>query len=171
MWGKYPLFQYAYYVNDIDAAARRWNQILGAGPFLAVRHHKTDRFSYRGEPVEADVSYAFAYAGEIQIQLIEQHDETPSIYKDMYASGEEGFHHVATLVHDFEAELKRLTDMGFELACRLYADDVDAAYIDTRPAIGCFTEIHGDPPHIIETFAGWKAAHEAWDGKGELIIE
>ena len=122
------------------------------------------------EPIEADVSYAFAYAGETQIQLIEQHDELASIYKDMYGPGEEGFHHVATLVHDFDAELERLTGMGYDLACRLYADDVDAAYIDTRSAIGCFTEIHGDPPHIIETFAGWKKAHDAWDGKGELII-
>ena len=171
IWGKYPLFQYAYYVNDIDEAARRWNEVVGAGPFFAARHHQTDRFAYRGEPVEADVSYAFAYAGDTQIQLIQQHDETPSIYKDMYGPGEEGFHHIATLVHDFEAEIKRFTDMGFEVACRLWADDVDAAYIDTRSALGYFTEIHGDPVHIIETFARWKQAHEQWDGNGELIIE
>jgi hypothetical protein len=25
---------------------------------------------------------------------------------------------------------------------------------------GGFTEIHGDPPHILSTFAGWKRAHE-----------
>ena len=167
---KYPIFQYAYFVNSIDEAAHRWNELLGAGPFFAARHHQTDRFVYRGEPVEADVSYAFAYCGDCQIQLIEQHDETPSIYRDMYKRGEEGFHHVATLVTDFEGELKRLTDMGFDLACRLYADNVDAAYVDTRSVIGCFTEIHADPPHIIEGFARWKKAHDEFDGSQGLII-
>jgi hypothetical protein len=78
----------------------------------------------------------------------------------MYAPGEEGFHHVGVLVHDFEAEANRLEEMGFECACRLYADNVDAAYYDTRSANGSFTEIHDDPPHILSAFAGWKRAHE-----------
>jgi hypothetical protein len=25
---------------------------------------------------------------------------------------------------------------------------------------GGYTEIHGDPPHILATFAGWERAHE-----------
>ena len=165
-----PIFQYAYFVRDVDEAAMRWHTLLGAGPFFVARHHRTDRFSYRGEPLEADVSYAFGYAGECQIQLIQQHDDTPSIYLDMFEPGEEGLHHVATLVHDFEGELDRLTGMGFDLACRLYADGVDAAYVDTRPALGCFTELHGDPPHIVKTFAQWKRAHDAWDGSGAPVV-
>lgn len=167
---KRAIFQHAYLVNDLEEAARRWHELLGAGPFFVARHHKTDRFLYRGEPVEADVSYAFAYCGPTQIQLIQQHDDTPSIYRDMYAHGEEGFHHVAALVSDFAAERQRYVELGFEIACELYADQVEAAYVDTRAAIGCFTEIHADPPHIVETFARWKKAHEAWDGSGRLII-
>ena len=158
-------------MNHLDSSARKWQQLLGAAPFFVARHHKTDRFLYRGEPVEADVSYAFAYCGECQIQLIEQHDDTPSIYRDMFEPGQEGLHHVATLVSDFTAERQRLIDLGFEVACELYADNVDAAYLDTREAIGCFTEIHADPPHILETFARWKRAHQSWDGSGTLIIE
>jgi len=156
----YPLFQQAYLVNDVEQACRNWHKLFGAGPFIVVPHHKTDKFHYRGTPQEADVSYAFGYLGNDMIQFIQQHDDTPSIYRDMYAPGEEGFHHVGVLVHDFEAEANRLEDMGFECACRLYADNVDAAYYDTRSANGCFTEIHDDPPHILSSFAGWKRAHE-----------
>jgi hypothetical protein len=94
------------------------------------------------------------------IQFIEQHDDTPSIYRDMFAKGQEGFHHIGVLVHDWEAERARLLDMGFEIACELWADNVNAAYFDTRAANGCFTEIHGDPPHILGTFARWRRAHE-----------
>ncbi len=94
------------------------------------------------------------------IQFIQQHDDTPSIYRDMYADGEEGYHHLAILVNDFEGEYQRMIDLGFEPACRLYADGVDAAYFDTRELNGAFTEIHGDPPRILQAFAMWRRAHE-----------
>ena len=125
-------FQVAYLVDDLDEAMAKWSGLFGAGPFSVTEHHRTDRFMYRGTDQEADVSYAFGYLGDMMIQFIVQHDETPSIYRDMYAAGEEGYHHVAYLVHDFEAEYERLPAMGFEPACRLYADGVDAAYFDTR---------------------------------------
>ena len=157
---KYPLFQDAYLVNDLEASVHAWARLFGAGPFVLVPHHKTDTFTYRGTSQEADVSYAFGYLGDMMIQFIQQHDDTPSIYRDMYAAGEEGFHHVGVLVHDFEAERQRMLDMGFEPACELYADQVNATYFDTRSVNGCFTEIHGDPPHILATFAQWKRAHE-----------
>lgn len=168
---KYPLFQHAYFVNNIDEACENWRKVYGAGPWFAARHHKTDKFMFRGEDIEADVSYAFAYLGDNMIQFIEQHDDQPSIYMDMYKRGQTGFHHIAYLVHDFEAEYQRLIDLGFEPACRLYADNVDAAYFDTRSINGCFTEIHGDPPHIIEAFAGWRKMHEKFKDGDALFAQ
>jgi hypothetical protein len=165
-----PVFQHAWLVNDLDASIRGWYELTGAGPWVAARHHRTDRFLYRGEAIEADVSYAFAYCGATMIQLIQQHDDTPSIYREMYAAGQEGFHHIAMLVSDFDGEKRWFTDRGFEVACELYADNVDAAYIDTRSTIGCFTEIHHDPPHIVKAFAAWKRRHETWDGTGSLVL-
>jgi hypothetical protein len=160
MLTSYPLFQYAYFVNDIEATIHKWAKVFGAGPFVVVPHHKTDEFMYRGTDTEADVSYAFGYLGDDMIQFIQQHDDKPSIYRDMYAAGQEGFHHVGILVNDYQGERKRLLDKGFTLACELWADDVNAGYFDTRSVNGGFTEIHGDPPHILSTFAGWKRAHE-----------
>jgi catechol 2,3-dioxygenase-like lactoylglutathione lyase family enzyme len=168
---KQSLFQVAYLVNDLDVAIRRWSDLFGAGPFTVTEHHRTDRFMYRGTDTEADVSYAFGYLDEMMIQFIVQHDDKPSIYRDMYTSGQEGYHHIAYLVHDFEAEYNRLTAMGFEPACRLYADGVDAAYFDTRSVNGGFTEIHGDPPRILAAFAQWRRAHELYQpGSDEPIM-
>ena len=78
----------------------------------------------------------------------------------MFKRGEEGFHHIGILVSDFDEELNRYLDMGFDLACRLWADGVDAAYVDTRSLNGVFTELHGDPNHILGEFARWRRAHE-----------
>jgi len=157
----FPLFQQAYVVNDLDHAAGEWSRLLGAGPFAIRQHHRAPRFEYRGTAQEADVSYAFGYLGDMMIQFIEQHDDMPSIYREMYGPGEEGFHHVATLVHDFAAARQYFLDQGFELACQLRTGEVDAAYFDTRAVTGGFTEIHSDPPIIIETFASWRDAHAA----------
>ena len=157
---KNSIFQQAYFVNDIEESVKKLSKTFGAGPFVFTHHHKTDRFEYRGTKQESDVSYAFGYLGDTMIQFIEQHDETPSIYRDMFKRGEEGFHHIGILVTDFEEELNRYLDMGFDLACRLWADGVDAAYIDTRSLNGVFTELHGDPNHILGEFARWRRAHE-----------
>ncbi len=158
----YPLFQTAYLVNDLDSSIRKWSELFGAGPFVTTHHHKTDTFSYRGTDQEADVSYAFGYLGDMMIQFIQQHDDTPSIYRDMYDNGQEGYHHIAYLVDDFPAARQRLLDMGFDASCELHADGVDASYFDTRSVTGGFTEIHGDPPHILGAFATWRRAHELW---------
>jgi hypothetical protein len=159
LFEKYPIFQQAYLVNDLEASIQHWHELFCAGPFVIAPHHKTDRFTYRGTSQQADVSYAFGYSGDMMIQFIQQHDDTPSIYRDMYEMGEEGFHHVGILVHDWEAERQRLLDMGFVNACELFADNVNAAYFDTRAVNGGFTEIHGDPPHILEGFASWRERH------------
>lgn len=164
------VFQMAYLVNDLDASMQRWSDVHGAGPFVVTLHHRTDTFTYRGTTQEADVSYAFGYLGNVMLQFIVQHDDTPSIYREMYAPGEEGFHHTAYLVHDFEAEYQRLEGLGYTPACRLYADNVDAAYFDTRSMNGGFTEIHGDPPHILGAFAAWRRAHELYrPGVDDLV--
>ncbi|HET9078379.1 MAG TPA: VOC family protein [Acidimicrobiales bacterium] len=166
----YPLFQQAYFVADLEGSIHKWNALYGAGPFRIVAHHRTERFSYRGTPQEADVSYAFGYLGDQMIQFIVQHDDTPSIYREMYRAGEEGFHHTAVLVHDFPAERQRMLDLGYELACELFADGVDAAYFDTRDVNGGFTEIHGDPPHILASFARQRRDHELYRPGDPVIV-
>jgi hypothetical protein len=171
MTARCAMFQQAYFVSSIEAAAERWAKAYGAGPFFMARHHRCDEFTYRGTAVEADVSYAFGYLGGTMIQFIEQHDDKPSIYRDMFGPGEEGFHHTGYLVSDFAAERQRWLDLGYELATELFADNVNAAYFDTRSLNGGFTEIHGDPPHIMGIFAVWERTHQAWDGKSSPIIE
>jgi hypothetical protein len=47
----------------------------------------------------------------------------------------------------------------------------DGHEADTRAAIGCFTELHGDTPEIREVFRGWKEAHDTWDGKTDVVRE
>ncbi len=157
---RYTLFQHAYVVTDLDAACQQWSELFGAGPFGVRHHHRADWFRYRGLELEADVSYAFGFLGDQQIQFVQQHDDTPSIYRDMYAADEGGFHHVGLFVHDYAAERRRFVDLGYEVVCELRHGDVEAGYIDTRAATGGFVELHTDPPGTLLSFAKQRRAHE-----------
>ncbi len=167
---KHTVVQQAYVVADMDAACRHWTALLGAGPFYVSRHHRSADITYRGQPSDPDLSYGFGYAGTTQIQLIEQHDNTPSCYRDMYASGCEGFHHVAILVPDFDAEKQRFEQRGFPVVTELVSA-ARVAYMDTRSVLGCFVELYEDNPGVRESFRSWHAAHEAWDGQTDPLRE
>ncbi len=168
---KRPIFQYAWVVNDLDAAAARWTAAFGAGPFFTARHHKAEGYyRYRATTEECDLSYAFGYCGPVQIQLIQLHDDTPSIFHEMFPRGQEGFHHVAILGHDFPADRQHLLDQGLDLANEMWSG-ADVCYFDARPQFGMFVEIHGTSPEVLALFQGWKDAHDAWDGSSAPIRE
>ncbi len=57
--------------------------------------------------VRAEFSTALAQAGDLHIELVEQHCDSPSVYRDIFPKGEEGFHHVAVIAEDFDAEIAR----------------------------------------------------------------
>ncbi len=167
---RYPILQHAWFVNDLEAAAHRWHRLVGAGPFFVTRGHVTDDHHYRGQPFTTPLDYAFGYHGETHVQFIQQNDDAPSIYRDMYAPGEEGFHHVAMLVPDADVadEAARFEAAGFPVASGLWSL-ANVVYLDTRELIGCFLELHGDTPEIREVFAGWKHAHDTWDGVTDVV--
>jgi hypothetical protein len=92
------------------------------------------------------------------------HDETPSIFREMFKPGEEGFHHVGILSEDFAADRQHFLDRGLDLAVEMWSG-ADVCYFDARKQIGCFVEMHGDSQIIREIFSGWKSAHDGWDGR------
>ncbi len=167
---RYPIVQYAYVVNDLDEGIRHWVETLGAGPFFVSRRHHGREHTYRGKADGAVFSYAFGQAGPAQIQLIQVEDDGPSIYRDMFAPGEEGFHHIACLVPaaDMADEVARFVEAGFEVASTLQSY-VPVAYLDCRSALGFFVELHGLNDDVEELFTQIRLAHENWDGVTEPV--
>ena len=167
---RYPIQQHAYVVDDLDSAMQRWIETTGAGPFFVSRDHYGHRHTYRGQPWDEPLHYAFAGTGPTHVQLIQQDSDTASIYREMFGPGEEGFHHVAMLVPEDEhaAEVARFERAGFQVASTLWSY-VDVAYIDCREAIGCFVELHGANQTIYDLFELFRTSHEEWDGVTDPI--
>lgn len=70
---------------------------------------------YKTEVVESEgVSTAFFHVGESKIELLEATKESSPIAKFIDKKGQ-GIHHIAFDVDNIEAEMKRLSALGFEL--------------------------------------------------------
>ncbi|MBV7267533.1 VOC family protein [Erythrobacter ani] len=165
---RYPIQQYGYVVNDLEQAAGYWTKFFNAGPFLISKHHKSKDVRYRGAPCDADLSYAFGQAGPAHIQLIHQHCDTPSVYRDIFAPGQQGFHHVALLTPQWEEERARFEAEGCPSVMELVSG-ARVAYMDARGAIGCFVELYEDRGLVQGIFDDWKALHEGWDGQTDPL--
>ena len=110
-----PFFQIAWLVDDLDAAVQQWLS-QGVGPFYLFPHAPLVEFHYRRSPSTVDFSVAIAQYGAMQIELIQQHDDRPSQYRDSFAPGQSGFHHMARLTTDIDADLEMYRKQGFEAA-------------------------------------------------------
>jgi len=102
-----PLFpggvrQFGFVVRDLDAAIASW-VALGVGPWFVTRDITMGGCRYRGALSEPVVSLALANAGDMQIELIAQLDDTPSIYREFLDASGGGFNQVAYWVEDVDA--------------------------------------------------------------------
>lgn len=164
------IVQNAYFVSDIEAAARRLHALLGVGPFFVARNIELINVRYRGQPAQLDHSSAYVQAGPVMLELVQQNGEYPSPFRDMYAPGESGIHHAAAFAADLDATLEGYARNGFETA--LYAETgtgVRFAFVDTRPLLGHMLEFYEESP-AIRGFYALVAEHAAsWDGR-ELFV-
>ena len=158
------IVQVAYFVTDIRAAARRANTLFGTGPFCLYENIPLQDVEYRGQAAVLDHSSAYGQSGNVMIEFAQQNNEGPSAFRDMYAEGEEGLHHVAMFVDDIGREIEKYRDQGYELANHYFAGGVEVAFIDTHKELGHMLELY-EPVKGLEKFYAMVAAKSAkWDG-------
>lgn len=159
--------QVAWVVDDLDAAVEHWRAATGAGPFFVGRHigaMVTD-IEYRGAPADIDMSAAVAQAGSVVIELIQQHGSAPSPYREVFAEGEGGLHHMQAFVDDVEVATRAYRDLGFDVVMTGRLAGVSpVAYVDTRSTIGCMTELMEHRGPATPMYDAIAAATAGWDG-------
>ena len=161
---RHAIVQMAWVVDDLEDAARRWHQTTGIGPFLVNRHIPIREPLYRGAPGAVDFSTAIAQAGPVQIELVQQHDDAPSCYRDSVPKGSEAMHHVAIMAPDYETTVAGYVAQGFEVASAGHFGTARFCYVDCRPALGHMVEILEECAAIQNFFAAIARAAEEWDG-------
>jgi len=110
------IFQLGFIVPDVDASMRFYAEALRIGPFKCSRGVRAPDGWYRGGADMPVVTIAHAYTGRLFIELISQHDDTPSVYKEFIERHGYGLHHygLAIAPEDYDATLERYYRLGFE---------------------------------------------------------
>ena len=80
-----PMEQMGFVVDNFEEPIKHWTEKLNVGPFFILEHLRFKYVYYNGKigkKTNIDFSVALAYSGDIQIELIKQHCDTPSIYNE-----------------------------------------------------------------------------------------
>ncbi len=162
------VFQLAYLPRDFGAALRFWTESMGAGPFFRRSRLSFPSMRYRGAPSGAVFSVAIGYWGDTQIELIEQHNDAPSVYRDFLDAGGEGLHHVCIAVDDIDAARDACRTAGMAIEQEIDWPGGGAIYVDTGGGQGTMVEMITYAPGMRERFERMRAAHRDWDGSDPL---
>jgi Glyoxalase/Bleomycin resistance protein/Dioxygenase superfamily len=161
-----PIRQNGYVVRDIEKALHHWTTVLGVGPFFYFERAPITEFSYRGVTSPLEVSIALGNSGDLQIELIQQRNDAPSMYRDFLAAGREGLQHVAYWTNEFEADLARCLVAGFVVGQAGVAGGSNGrfVYFDTEAHPGTVVELSDSSGAKGMFFKHIAEVAKTWDG-------
>ena len=161
-----PIVQVAYFVTDARAAAERMARTFGAGPFFVIDRIELAWGEHRGASQDFLHSSAYGQWGDVMMELVQQDREGPSPFRDMYAAGEEGIHHVATMVDSLPETYAHYAEHGFELAARAETKTgTEFAFVDTVAALGHMVEVYERSEALLGFYGFVREASVGWDGE------
>ena len=125
--------QAGFVVSDLERALAFWTETLGIGPFYVASEITFHNFIYRGQPSASPiVSLAFAQSGGLQIELIQQHNDAPSAYREFLSSGREGMQHLSSWFDNHDAyDQTRATMLaqGMKIVHEVTSDDHSPRFV------------------------------------------
>lgn len=161
--GEYRFFQLGFLVDDIVEAAQTWARVFSVGPFHVLP--VVDQIgTFRGEPSAARIQVAAAQAGPVQIELIQQHCDRPSIYREWRHGRVSGLHQLCTATTDYDGKKQHFAELGYDLAAESNNGQFRVAYYDTADDFGFYTEVVESTPKFLEQVAAVSQTCRDWDG-------
>jgi hypothetical protein len=167
-----PIRQIAYIVEDVDASMQAWHRQMGVTPFVVIRRcNPFLNMTYRGNPCAGiEMSIALSMIGTVQLEFIQQHCQTPSIYREALARNHTGLHHYAFYSRDFDSLFRHALANGMEAVVTSGAPGMlSMAYVESRTIPGLICELVRCTDMTEGMFDRVAAACAAWDGTHWLL--
>ncbi len=163
-----PLVQLGYVVDDLRGAIAAW-AARGVGPWTFLAHVDTEDFEYRGIPSTVDMSIAISYMGGMQLELIQQHCDQPTLYRDFRVEHGEGLQHLGYFPDDFEVALAAANEADWSVGQQGFLGSGRFVYFDTQHHPGTVVEICEINDRRRTLFADIESQTLAWDRKGDPV--
>lgn len=152
-------------VRDIETAMAHWVEVCGVGPWFYAERLPLTAFRYRGEQFDdIHISVALANSGDVQVELIQQRCETPSMYCDFLAAGREGMQHWSSWPEDYDDRLNRALAAGYEVGQAGDSMRGRFVYLWNEGHPGTVIEMADMTPNRRAIFDAIRAAAVDWDG-------
>ncbi len=165
-----PVMQNGFVVNDLGAAIDHWARVMRVGPFFVFDRVAFKECWYRGsDATDIDLTVAIAYWGEMQIELIQQRNQVPSIYTDFAARKGTGLQHMGVMSEDLDSDLARLKAGGILPVQHGTAPGMRFAYVATDFHPGAMIELIEATPKVVEFFGRMRTAARGWDGRDAVM--
>ncbi|HVS76961.1 MAG TPA: VOC family protein [Steroidobacteraceae bacterium] len=161
-----PVMQNAFVVQDLDRAIEHWTRVMGVGPFFLFERIAFDELVFRGREVKPmSLTIAIGYWDDLQIELIRQLDDSPSIYTEFEAAHGTGMHHMGVMSQALDADLAALAGRGVQPVQRGSLPGMRFAYVATDHHAGGMIELIEATRGARALFDRMREAAQSWDGR------
>jgi hypothetical protein len=159
------ILQIAYTVPDIEAAIRAHAERLKIGPWFVRGPFQSAKARYRGAPSSLSLTIAISFSGPLMLELIQQHDDAPSVYRETIGRQGHGFHHWGVACDSFDDQLAAYRALGHE---PVFSDETPSgarvAYLDTTRELPGMIELIEMTDANRARYAKMQGIVASWDG-------
>src|SRR5262249_52275025 len=122
--------------------------------------------SYKGVPGDIDMSVALASSDGLEIELIQQHDDNPSIYRDFLKAVPDGFHvqHMGLWAKDFAKSKTEAIRRGWVVVQEANPAVGQSCYLQHPTEPNLYIEISDCSPTKEFVREAVRKANADWDG-------
>ena len=154
---------------SLDRALDYWTKVLRIGPFFRMNHVELDYFRYRGQPSGVDLSIALANSGDMQIELIEQHNDVPSPYLKFLKQHGPGLQHYSVWSENYDSDMRRFAGEGVKLLAEgQISNGARFAYFEGGDDAQPVMEISDLTPATAGLFQMIREEAARWDGSNPV---
>ncbi len=155
-----PITQVAWVTEDIAATEVLLRDQFGTGPWTRIPdvHFDQEHSRLRGEPAEFTAHISLAYAGDLQLELIQPVSGT-SVHTEFLARCGPGLHHVCFQVDDLAVACARAEAAGVPVlqTGSMMDGEIEFAYLDGSAAGAPYVELARIGPQMQAFFDAIRA--------------
>ena len=163
-----PMRQVGIVVRDIDKAMRHWVEVCGIGPWFYAEQLPLTEFRYKGRAYDIKMSVALANSGDVQLELIQQRCDSPSLYRDFLAAGHEGMQHWSSWPENYHEIRERALSSGWQIGQEGDTPRGPFIYFLNEGHPGTIVEMAEATPTRMRIFDAVRQAAIGWDGRDPI---
>jgi hypothetical protein len=164
-------------VREIEEAMQRYSELLNVGPWTLFERISVSNLVYRGQPSALNLTLAEACSGHVLVALVQQNDDEPSVFNEAPEERRYGFHHWGLATTDFERDLRKFEQQGYEVALSANLGDSEAPEVIGRHVMIDTTHDLGGWVVLIEMVPAEEARRTemyrqalGWDGQDRVRL-